>query len=394
MQKPISTASARTSEMPSAPEPVLKSSKSPEAMRRNRRWRLPFLVFGLSFFFAALYGGLWRLGWNLPHGLSLAEQHGPLMIGGFFGTLIGLERGVALGRSWVFAAPTLSCLAAALAIAGAPTYVSGICFVAAASVLAVASVIVLFQQPQLFTAVLALGAGCWAVGNACWMLGAPVADAAPWWLCFLVFTIAAERLDISRFIGVDTRGYVGFAACICLLLAGAAMGFYEIAGTLAFGAGLVSLSVWLGLHDIAFRNPRRAAHLRYFGFCMFTGYVWLAVAGVALIVLPPAATAFGYDLLLHAVLLGFVLSMAFGHSVIVIPALTGARAPFHPGMYVGLTLLHLSVALRVTADALSWNQGRLLSGPLTLIAMLTFAAALGWRIKTASRSTLRAAKSA
>lgn len=45
--------------------------------------------------------GLVRLGWNLrlpsPDSLIL---HGPLMVCGFLGTLIGLERAVALGRFW------------------------------------------------------------------------------------------------------------------------------------------------------------------------------------------------------------------------------------------------------------------------------------------------------
>jgi hypothetical protein len=49
---------------------------------------------------AGLWAGLLRLGWQLPPLLlQLPAQHGPLMVSGFLGTLISLERAVAtLGR--------------------------------------------------------------------------------------------------------------------------------------------------------------------------------------------------------------------------------------------------------------------------------------------------------
>ena len=79
--------------------------RSAEETRKNWLRRLPILVLGLSFFVAALYGGLWRLGWPLPHAETLGALHGPLMISGFFGALIGLERAVALGFRWAFLTP-------------------------------------------------------------------------------------------------------------------------------------------------------------------------------------------------------------------------------------------------------------------------------------------------
>ncbi len=42
--------------------------------------------------------------------------------------------------------------------------------------------------------------------------------------------------------------------------------------------------------------------------CMLAGYAWLAAAGFALVVFPPGTIPFGYDIALHAVLTGFVLS--------------------------------------------------------------------------------------
>ena len=368
-----------------APELSTRSARTPEETRRHRRFRLPFLGLGVLCFAAAIYGGLWRLGWALPHAQALGELHGPLMIGGFFGTLIGLERAVALGRHWVFAAPVLSICGALLLMAGAPHFAGGGLLVAAAVVLTLASLLVLRDERQLFTGVLAGGSCCWATGHIVWLVTGDVAPAAPWWLLFLVLTIAAERLDMSRLLGIGARGRALFAACILLLLAGAVRGMFTDAGALLLGTGFALLAIWLAFHDIAFRNLRRAPHLRYFGRCMCAGYGWMAVAGLALILAPPAVTPFGYDMVLHAILIGFVLSMALGHSVIVIPAITGAAAPYHPAMYIGLGFLHASIGLRIGADALAWGPGRLASGPLTIAGLIAFGIVLARQIAHAAR---------
>lgn len=60
---------------------------------------------GLSLLSALLFGFA-RLGWMVPlPAWSLSANHGPLMIGGFLGTLIVLERAVALGWRWAYSAP-------------------------------------------------------------------------------------------------------------------------------------------------------------------------------------------------------------------------------------------------------------------------------------------------
>jgi hypothetical protein len=356
--------------------------RTPEEAERNRRQRLPFLTLGLSFFVAALYGGLWRLGWPLPHAERLGEIHGPLMICGFFGTLIGLERAVALGKTWAFAAPLLSCGAALALVAGMPQPFAAWGFVAASAILASASLDALRDNLQLFTMVLAGGAACWGVGDLVWQQSGAVALAAPWWLLFLVLTIAAERLEASL-LGAVRNGAATFCACAVALVVGAGFGVFDAVGSRVLGGGFIALALWLLRHDIAFRNLRGERHPRFLGFCMSAGYFWLAVAGTALIFAPPFVAPYGYDLALHAILIGFVISMAMGHSGIVIPAITGAAAPYHPAMYVGLTLLHASVAARLFGDLWTFEPARMASGALTLAGMSAFGLVLGWRIATA-----------
>ena len=75
----------------------------PEAFNKAR---FPLMFLGLLALLTALWGGLLRLGWALPLlRPTLSVVHGPLMVCGFLGTLIGVERAVALGAFWPYAAP-------------------------------------------------------------------------------------------------------------------------------------------------------------------------------------------------------------------------------------------------------------------------------------------------
>jgi hypothetical protein len=68
-------------------------------IHQRSRFLLIFLA-GVSLL-TGLWAGFVRLSWSIPvpnDGFVLA--HGPLMLVGFLGTLIGLERAVVLGRAW------------------------------------------------------------------------------------------------------------------------------------------------------------------------------------------------------------------------------------------------------------------------------------------------------
>ena len=76
--------------------PILPRHMS-ELVKNNRRLHLPLLILAFSALLAGLWAGLLRLGLALPSlGVIPAGAHGPLMVAGFLGTLIALERAVAL----------------------------------------------------------------------------------------------------------------------------------------------------------------------------------------------------------------------------------------------------------------------------------------------------------
>jgi len=342
------------------------------AMRNSHRFRILFLLLGAVSLFAGLCGGLWRLGWVLPHGAALGQLHGPLMISGLVGTLISLERAVALDRPWAYLGPAAAGLGSLFLLAGLPPVAGAAAYLLASATLTAASFLILRQQPALFTATMLGGALAWLAGNLFWLLGDGISDVVGWWLAFLILTIAGERLEMSRLLPRKAGSEALFILPLGLLATGARNGVTGENGAVLFGCGLLATAGWLLRHDIARRTIRQVGQTRFFAVCMLLGYAWLGVAGVALLLRSPAATAFGYDIALHAVLIGFVVSMVFGHALIILPAVTQWRVAYSSRLYVPLALLHISMLVRVVSGLAEWPLSRQASGLLTLLAIVTF----------------------
>lgn len=355
-----------------------------------RKWsalRAVALVTAIGSMVVGVYGGLIRLGFPLAFGPELAISHGPIMVGGLFGTLISLERAVAMGRSWPHLAPALFAIGVVSLIAGVPPIVAGVLFVGGAGVLTAGSLVIFRQQPALFTFALSCGAVALLVGDILWTAGIAVPDLVGWWLAFLVATIAAERLELSRFLQPPPAALPIFVGAIALLLTGAALGLRSDAGGPTTGLALLVTTGWLLRYDIAMMTIHRAGATRFFASAMLAGYAWLGAAGILLI--GGGNLGFGYDLGLHAVFIGFVISMVFGHALIILPAVTGIRLAYSRALYVPLGMLHLSVALRVAGGLFELDAVRQLSGPVTAASLVLFAAILIARSRPA-RVTLPA----
>lgn len=358
-----------------SPEPV-RPVAAAAASARRRRLRLIPLAAGAAAMVAGLWTGLARLGVELPGGPpALAGYHGALMICGFLGTVISLERAVALGPWWAYVAPALSAVGAAMLIAGGTAFAAG-AFLLAGIALTLNSVIVIMRQPASFTVALTVAAACWVAGTLAWIGGSPAPEAAGWWLSFLILTIAAERLELSRLLSPPRSSQVVFALAVTLLVIGEARD--ELARDAApfSAAGLLLATGWLVRHDIALRTIRLSGQPRFTAACLLAGYFWLGIAGLLLLAVPPTAGTFAYDAVVHALAIGFVLSMIFGHAPIILPAVTGWRVRYGAAAYAPLALLHLSVFLRVAADLYEWVEARALSGPLTIVALAGYAVVL------------------
>ncbi len=331
--------------------------------------RLPLLFFGMLSLLGGVLAGLARLDWQVPApAAQAAGVHGPLMIAAFFGTVISLERAVAISQRWAYLAPLAAGAGGVLLLAGAPLLAGQALGSLAALGLIAASLVAWQRQKAVFTVVLALGAACWLVGNLAWLVGGDVGGAVPWWLLFLVLTIAGERLELTRFLPTPPVARRIFIALVGLLLLAAAAGKDRL-----LAAGLIALAGWLLRYDIARRNIGNAGLTRFIAACLLSGYVWLAIAG--LLGLTGALTP-GHpwrDAALHAIGLGFVFAMVFGHAPIIFPAVTRIRIPYHPALYLPLALLHLTLAGRILGglgDNFALRQYAALTNGLVLIVFI------------------------
>jgi hypothetical protein len=252
--------------------------------------------------------------------------------------VIALERAVALGYPWTYAAPLASGLGGLLVLLGFPA-AGFAAMTLGAAVLVAATAAVVARQASLETLTLLGGAAAWLAGNALLAAGRPVDFAVPWWIAFFVLTIAAERLELSRYLPRSRASRILFAALAGATLAGAAW-------PALLGATLAAMSVWLLRHDIARATVRTAQLPRYIAVCLLAGYFWLALGGVLL------AAGGARDAALHAVFIGFVFSMVLGHAPVILPAVLRVAFPYAAALYAPLAALHLSLACRLLGDAL------------------------------------------
>ena len=305
--------------------------------------------------------------------IRLTGVHGALMVGGFFGTVIGLERAVALGMRWPYAAPMLSGFAAvALIIGAAPIWaMASLCL--AAMIMSAACAGVWRQQPVAHHAVLTVGALLWLAGDLAWAVNGHVATAVPLWAAFLLLTIAGERLELSRFMPTPPGARIVFGFIVVTLLAGA-LGTLadEAAGLRLFAAALFALAVWLLRYDIARHTIKSAGLTRYMAACLLSGYTWLGIAAVFGMAGTLQAGSSLRDAALHALQLGFVFSMVFGHAPIILPAVTRLRFQWHRGFYLPLAVLHLSLVARVLAGLTEWFVLRQYAAIANAVALALF----------------------
>jgi hypothetical protein len=340
--------------------------------RRLHVARLPLMAVGIVTLVTAVYGGLIRLGLPLPQvTATLVAFHGPLLVAGFLGTVIGMERAVALGRRWAYGGPLATGLGAVgliVGVAGAP-----IALVVGSAWLVAVFVAVLRRQWALPPAVMAAGAVAWLVGQALWVAGAPLHRVVPWWMAFLTLTIAGERLELARLADLARESRHAFLVAGGGIVAGLVLGLTAPdAGARLLGAALVALAVWLGRHDLARRTVRLPGLTRFVAVALLSGYVWLGVTGLLALRFGAVAAGTAYDAILHALFVGFVFSMIFGHAPIIFPAVLGPLVAYRPAFYVHLTLLHVGLVARVVGDLAGIAELRLAGGVLNALAIGVF----------------------
>lgn len=334
-------------------------------------FRLPLLILGFASLISGVLAGLTRLGWVVPLPSAQAVLlHGPLMICGFLGTVIGLERAVALGYRWAYAGPLLTGLGGVALLLGLPLSAGASAMTLGSAMLLAGTTLIMLRQRELFMITMVLGAASWLAGNLLWLAGTPVPGVVALWINFLVLTIAGERLELSRFLPPSPRAKQIFAVILTMLVAGSMLLSATGSGAALYGAALLGLALWLLRQDIVRRTVKEQGLTRFIAVCLLSGYAWLAIGSIML--LAGGLSGIAYDAVLHAILIGFVFSMVFGHAPIIFPAVVKVRMPYHRTFYLPLLVLHISLLVRLAGDGLALPALRNLGGLLNAVALALF----------------------
>ena len=324
---------------------------------------------------AALWTGLARLGWNLPlPNADFVSLHGPLMVIGFLGTLIGLERAAAADGLWVYGIPVFSALSYLALVFGAPQQAVALLAIIAALLFTVFFAALYRRQPSEHFVVMTLSAAALWVGNMIWITEAAVSQVVPWWVGFLVLMIAGERLELTRIRRPPLNVRVQFRISVAITLVGLLVSVFAFfAGVRIAGAGLIALAFWLLRYDLAWQSLRQSGLPRFMASCLIAGYTWLAVGGGLWLLLAGSFVAGPlYDSMLHAIFVGFVFSMIFAHGPIILPVITGVKMAFLKSFYIHAILLHLSLVLRVYGDLAPVTAAQKWGGALNALAIILF----------------------
>ena len=288
-----------------------------------------------------------------------------------------------------YGAPVLAALGGIALLLGLPDAFGRLLISGASLALVAIFFTINWRMPNGPHAVMSAGALSWLAGNLIWLSGRPTFLAVPWWVAFLVLTIAGERLELARILLLRPLAQRTFAGAIALVAVGLSLSLlFPDAGIRLTGLGFLALGIWLLRFDLARRTVRQAGLTRFIALCLLPGYVWLAAAGLAWLIWADRLTAGPwYDAMLHAIFLGFIFSMIFGHAPLILPAVTGRALPYRPAFYSHLVTLHAGLLLRIAGDLALQPALRQWGAMLNVIAILLFLAntALAMRTKGAAQ---------
>jgi hypothetical protein len=355
--------------------------------------RFPYIALVLGLMITGVWAGLHRLGWPFADiSEHIANQHGPLMISGFIGSLIALERAVALtifdrqspGRlrrllQWLI--PACSTIGSLLLL-WPTTSAAGRWMVASASLGLLAIMLRIFDiSSNLFTLLMALGAGGWAFGNLLWLGDFHYSTLLPAWAMFVVLTIAGERFELDRIRRVGQWMLLAFYTGVGLVLTGAlVVPFNSNLAVRTSGLGALILALWLLKHDIARNSIRMKGLSRYAAIAVMVSFGWLGLYGILALRFGFVPAGPIYDAIVHSLFLGFAGGMIVAHAPIILPALLDRRAIFHPWLMVPALGLHVSIALRVVSDLAGWHTLRQWGGLLNAVTGLFFILLLAYTL--------------
>ena len=390
-------------------DPKMRKSGGRTALPRSRM----VLLIGAGL--AALLGlvaALIRADLIHPSGrVPLADLHGGLMVYGFLGAAIGLERAVAYrsggpGKpSWGFFAPALGLLGSLLCLlslmvsspAAAPAWVrveffGGIPWTLSMLVLTAMYLAIWRRQPSAEVLIQVLGSLVGLIGAAAWVAGLDASVLAPTWLFFLILTIVGERVELARAVFSDVRlesGILGLSLLAVLMLPVQAMA--PSVGYPLLGLSLGLLLLVMASHDVAKGTFRHGGLPGFMGTCMLSAYAWGLLAALIWMAAPLDSSTYWGDMALHALAVGFIMTMVIAHVCMIVPSVIRRPLPFHPLLWGAWALMQVGLLIRLLGAIRLytplWKAGNLLNvlGILSMMLAVVYLAARGKQVLASKR---------
>ncbi len=327
---------------------------------------------------AGLDAGLVRLGvWAPVASERVGDLHGPVMVLGFLGTLISLERAQALRNPLAYLAPALLGVGALTLLAGAPLLLGQLLLVNGAVAFTGVLVALWVRAPLPLVAAQALGTFFAALAAGLWVVF-DVATVLPLLAVFLIITIAAERAELAQ-LTMGGRAIPTLLVLACMLASGGIIGLFAPAiGLRVLGLAALLVALWLVRDDVGRRMMKTTGLRRFNAAALLAGDAWLAVAGVVWLVVGQPTGRAPYDIAIHGTFLGFGVSMVMAHAPIIFPAVIGRPLPYRRAFWVPLVALHVGLVLRVVGDLagldLLWRTGGIVNVVSILLFVITAAA--------------------
>ena len=322
---------------------------------------------------AGVNAALMLVGVDAPvQAARMGDLHGMLMVGGFLGTLIALERAVALRDRLGFAAPLLLGLGGIALLTPLPIMVGKLLLLDGAIAFAAVYAALFRRNHDDVVIVELLGAVCLAIGAFLW-LRVEIPWLLAWLVGFVVLTICAERVELARLHMPSTGGRTLVLHSGALTVTLVMTLLWPDPGARLTGLVILSLVVGLVRHDVARKTIRATGLPRFSAAALLAGYFWLLLAAMTWAVGGAQLEGNLYDLVVHSIMLGFAISMVMAHAPVILPAVLRRPLPYHPIMWVPLVLMHVGLLVRVLAGDLGelylvWQAGSIIN----IVALLLF----------------------
>lgn len=354
--------------------------------RRPLPPRTALLLPAAASLLTGLWGALLLLG-VIPSTGRPADLHGLLMIGGFLGAVISLERAVALRQSWAYLAPGTLAFGALLGVT-ASALVGTLVMTLGAALFTAAAATLWRRQfdslslTQVVAAVmLTVGLGLWPVLEVRLLL--------PLLVGFVVLTIAAERVELARIQLPGSAADAVLAWSLALFALAMTALLWPPWGQRLYAVALLGLVAWLALIDVVARRFRIPGLARFMAAALTLGYLWLVVAASVWLVVGVPSDQASYDTIVHAVFLGFAMAMVMAHAPLIVPSIVHRDLPHRALNWLPLIALQAGLVVRFagawSGNLAWWRTG----GVLNEVALVLFLALTLGGVVVAARQANR-----